>query len=45
MRRGDRLQLPLARVELALGGLASIDRLLVLNQALTNVLRDGAGGR
>ena len=32
-------------VELAMGGLIAVDRLLVLNQALTNVLYDDAGGR
>ena len=44
-RRGDRLQMTLARIELAMDGLIAVDRLLVLNQALTNVLHDDAGGR
>ena len=41
-RRGDRLQLHLARVELVIGDLGDIDRLLVLNSALRNVLDDAA---
>jgi hypothetical protein len=44
-RRGNRMQLTLARIELAMEGLIAVDRLLVLNQALTNVLQDDAGGR
>jgi hypothetical protein len=40
-----RMQLTLARIELAVDGLIAVDRLLVLNQALTNVLQDDAGGR
>ena len=44
-RRGNRLQLTLARVELAMGGLVPVDRLMVLNQALHNVLHDAEGGR
>jgi hypothetical protein len=44
-RRGDRMQLTLARIELAMEGLIAVDRLLVLNQALTNVLYDASGGR
>jgi hypothetical protein len=44
-RRGDRMQLTLARIELAMEGLIAVDRLLVLNQALTNVLHDASGGR
>jgi hypothetical protein len=44
IQRGNRLQLSLARIELAMSGLVAVDRLLVLNQALTNVLHDDAGG-
>jgi hypothetical protein len=44
-RRGDRMQLTLARIELAMEGLIAVDRLLVPNQALTNVLHDASGGR
>ena len=45
IQRGNRLQLSLARIELAMSGLVAVDRLLVLNQALTNVLHDASGGR
>ena len=44
-RRGNRLQATLARIELAMGGLVPVDRLMVLNQALHNVLHDAEGGR
>jgi hypothetical protein len=44
-RRGNQLQMRLARVEMVLDGLIAVDRLLVLNQALSNVLYDDAGGR
>jgi hypothetical protein len=44
-RRGNQLQMRLARIEMVLDGLIAIDRLLVLNQALENVLYDDAGGR
>jgi hypothetical protein len=44
-RRGDKLQVTLARIEMAMDGLIAVDRLLVLNQALSNVLYDDAGGR
>ena len=43
IQRGDRLQMSPARIELAMSGLAAVDRLLVLNQALSNVLHDDAG--
>ena len=42
-RRGDKLQVTLAKIELAMDGLVAVDRLLVLNQALTNVLQDEGG--
>jgi hypothetical protein len=45
LRRGDRLQVTLARTELATDGLIAVDRLLVLNAALENVLDDAAGRR
>jgi hypothetical protein len=44
-RRGDKLRVMLARIELAMDGLIAVDRLLVLNTALENVLHDDAGGR
>jgi hypothetical protein len=44
LRRGDRKQLTLAHIELAMSDMIAVDRLLVLNQALTNVLTDDAGG-
>jgi hypothetical protein len=44
-RRGHRMQITLARIEMAMEGLIAVDRLLVLNQALENVLHDDAGGR
>ena len=44
-RREHRLQLSLARIELAMSGRVAVDRLLVLNQALSNVLHDASGGR
>jgi hypothetical protein len=43
-RRGHKMQVTLAKIELAMDGLIAVDRLLVLNQALSNVL-DDAGGR
>jgi hypothetical protein len=43
-RRGHRMQVTLAKIELAMDGLIAVDRLLVLNQALENVLHDSAGG-
>jgi hypothetical protein len=45
LRRGDRLMVHIARVELALADLSDIDKLLVLNTTLDNVLHDSAGGR
>jgi hypothetical protein len=41
-RRGNRLQLAVARIELTLAGFEDVDRLLVLNTALKNVLDDSA---
>jgi hypothetical protein len=43
--RGDKLRVTLARIELAMDRLIAVDRLLVLNTALENVLHDDAGGR
>lgn len=43
-RRGHQMQMSLAKIE-AMSGLVAVDRLLVLNQALTNVLHDASGGR
>jgi hypothetical protein len=45
VRRGNRMQLTFAHIELAMEGLIAVDRLLVLNQALANELQDDAGGR
>ncbi len=42
VRRGDRLLVHVAKVELALGDLTEIDRLLVLNAILENALHDSA---
>ena len=44
-RRGHKMQVTLAKVELAMDGLVASDRLLVLNQAVANVLYDAAGGQ
>jgi len=38
---GTKMQVTLAKIELAMDGLVPVDRLLVLNQALANVLYDG----
>jgi hypothetical protein len=40
VRRGHKMRVVLARVELAMDGLLAVDRLLVLNAALENVLHD-----
>ena len=45
VRRGHRMRVVLARVEMAMDGLLAVDRLLVLNAALENVLDDAAGRR
>ena len=42
-RRGHNMQVTLAKIELAMDGLVASDRLLVLNQAVANVLYDAAG--
>jgi hypothetical protein len=39
-RRADRLLVHIARVETAVGNLATVDRLIVLNTALRNALDD-----
>jgi hypothetical protein len=44
-RRGHRLLLTIAKIELAMSGLEPVDRLLALNTALENVLHDSAGSR
>ncbi len=38
---GTKMQVTLAKIELAMDALVAVDRLLVLNQALANVLYDG----
>jgi hypothetical protein len=45
VQHGHKMRATLARIELALDGLVAVDRLLVLNAALENVLHDDAGGR
>ena len=45
VRRGHKMRVVLARVEMAMDGLIAVDRLLVLNAALENVLDDAAGRR
>jgi hypothetical protein len=42
VRRGDRLLVHIARVELALSDLPAIDQLICLNACLENVLHDDA---
>ena len=42
VRRGHKMRVVLARVELAMDGLIAVDRLLVLNAALENVLHDAS---
>jgi hypothetical protein len=45
VRRGDRVLVAIARVELYVSDLDPLDRLICLNQCLRNALDDGAGGR
>ena len=45
VRRGDRVLVALARIELFVADLDPLDRLIALNQALRNAIDDGAGGR
>ena len=43
-RRGHRLLLTIAKIEIAMSGLEPVDRLLALNTALENVLHDARAG-
>ena len=45
VKRGDRLQDALARIEMFVADLDPVDKLIALNQALRNAIRDGSGGR
>ena len=44
-RRGHRLLLTIAKIEIAMAGSEPVDRLPALNTALENVLHDAEGGR
>jgi hypothetical protein len=45
VRRGDRVRVALARIELFVSDLDPLDKLIALNQALRNAIDDGSGGR
>lgn len=45
VRRGDRVLVAMARIELFVSNLDPLDRLIALNQALRNAFDDGSGGQ
>ena len=44
-RRGDRVRVAMARIEMFVSDLDPLDRLIALNEALKNAIHDGSGGR
>jgi hypothetical protein len=45
VRRGDRVLVALARIEMYVADLDPLDKLIALNQALRNAIDDGSHGR
>lgn len=44
-RRGNRMLVAVARIEMFCADLDPLDKLIALNQALKNAIYDGSGGR
>ena len=45
VRRGDRVLVAIARIELFVSDLDPLDKLIALNECLKNAIHDGSGGR
>jgi hypothetical protein len=45
IRRGDRVLVAIARIELFVSDLDPLDKLIALNECLKNAIHDGSGGR